>query len=146
MCRSRRELSNEYLLAKFGLDKAKNQPASRERALSSLPDRCSASCAASSRAALQVSASTNKMGAGLTCSPGESPADSAGQGCTADHDCSDPVGAFFPPSFFFLWNSGKDIPKRTQVGKKWGTKCQELKSLAESVAKIWQISAEMLVC
>jgi len=39
----------------------------------------------------QVSASTNKMGAGLTCSPGESPADSAGQGCTADHDCSDPV-------------------------------------------------------
>ena len=26
LCRSRRELSNEYLLAKFGLDTAKNEP------------------------------------------------------------------------------------------------------------------------
>ena len=44
LCRSRRELSNEYLLAKFGFDTAENlqflrivrftsQPASRERAL-----------------------------------------------------------------------------------------------------------------
>ena len=38
LCRSRRELSNAYLLAKFGLDTAENvrftsQPASRERAL-----------------------------------------------------------------------------------------------------------------
>merc|ERR1719405_278078 len=31
------------------------------------------------------------MGAGLTCSPGESPAEGSTQGCTADHDCSDPV-------------------------------------------------------
>ena len=37
MCRSRRELLNAYLLAKFGFDTAENyrQPASRERALSS---------------------------------------------------------------------------------------------------------------
>jgi len=57
----------------------------------------------------QVSASTNKMGAGLTCSPGESPADSAGQGCTADHDCSDPVTCVSDVCCVRLYNHGYAI-------------------------------------